>query len=662
MNWDRVVRAKSRVSFSGILFFVSAALFSGCAPSGMEALLEGERFMREGRYDEAIERFDLATQILPTDAQAWNHLGLAYHRADQKIAAAQAYRKALQINQDLAPAHFNLGMLSLEQNHLPSAVSQLTTFTVLERDSLDGWLMLGSAQLRDSQLNGAEASFRHALRLRPQLPEALNGLGMVEAQRQRVREALAQFASALQVKPDFGPALLNLAILTHPYDPSMALQRYKNYLIHHPTGSRAGEVRDIVREIEEKLFAQRESAAVTARNSSPAIHQVTAPKDQTQLASESRKDVPTNAPPSLVPSTNLPPRMAVQVSTQLVQVARADVPVTKTNDGARADVNQTAVTNQATLKPEPTVREVRGESGFVLKPTVDVASRPVTNEIPQVTEPPMVSSTPADRSQATAMPPATSLPEPERRTIVDRLNPANWFTRDRTPKITPLDSSADSRPTRVAMAPPSRRTPENGSSPSSVPEESEPLATTAPQDTPIAVQPSFPRYAYRPPTNLLVGDRPSARDAVARGVETHRQSEYNSAIQAYREAVRLDPSFFEAHYNLGLAAYEVRDWPLSLSSYETALSIKPTSADTRYNFALALQRAGYVPDAAAQLEKIVEDLPSETQAHFSLAKLYAEQLHRPNLAAEHYRKVLDSDPRHPQASAIRFWLMGQGQR
>jgi hypothetical protein len=44
------------------------------------------------------------------------------------------------------------------------------------------------------------------------------------------------------------------------------------------------------------------------------------------------------------------------------------------------------------------------------------------------------------------------------------------------------------------------------------------------------------------------------------------------------------------------------------------------------------------------------------RVHFSLGHLYAEYLGRTDLARAHYRKVLEMDSQHAQASAIRYWL------
>ena len=74
---------------------------------------------------------------------------------------------------------------------------------------------------------------------------------------------------------------------------------------------------------------------------------------------------------------------------------------------------------------------------------------------------------------------------------------------------------------------------------------------------------------------------------------------------------------------------------------------------------IAAGEGNYLIDAGNELEKLLQDNPEETRGHLSLAKLYADQLGRVDLARLHYRRVLEIDPKHPQAAAIRFWLAGR---
>src|SRR3954464_971173 len=167
----------SGAAFSRVLWaLVSMVVLTGCGPPGPRALLKGEKLIREGHYAEAIPKLEQATQQLPKNAQAWNHLGLAYHGNNQAMLAIRAYRQAIVLDNKLAAARYNLGCLYLDQNELPSAIEQLTSFTYVQPNAPDGWVKLGTAQLRSSRLDLAERHFRTALDLQANNLEALNGL------------------------------------------------------------------------------------------------------------------------------------------------------------------------------------------------------------------------------------------------------------------------------------------------------------------------------------------------------------------------------------------------------------------------------------------------------------------------------------------------------
>lgn len=181
--------------------------------------------------------------------------------------------------------------------------------------------------------------------------------------------------------------------------------------------------------------------------------------------------------------------------------------------------------------------------------------------------------------------------------------------------------------------------------------------TAVPPPPPAAVSPRvIARYDYLSPAKPAAGDRVLAERLLREGVSAQQAGKLSQALAQYRAAVRADPGFFEARFNEGLAAYELGNFKQSLEAYEYALAIQPDSVDARYNLALALKRANYLLDAAAQLERLLASHPNEARAHYSLATLYAHQLDAPDRAQPHFQKVLELQPRHPDAGQIRFWL------
>lgn len=77
------------------------------------AIQEGEALFAAGQFPEALEKFKAATEKEPTVALAWNDLGLAHKKQEQREEAEQAYNKAIELNAQYPEALNNLGTLKL---------------------------------------------------------------------------------------------------------------------------------------------------------------------------------------------------------------------------------------------------------------------------------------------------------------------------------------------------------------------------------------------------------------------------------------------------------------------------------------------------------------------------------------------------------------------
>ena len=421
--------------------------------------------------------------------------------------------------------------------------------------------------MQSHDVTAAEKSFSTVLYLNPNNPEALNGFGLTHIERGRPREAAQFFAAAAREKPDYRPALLNLATVAQQYlhDNALALQNYRVYLALTPRPAIWDAVNDIANSLEQPT-------AVAVANPLPvsgAVHAVAPPRTQAVARASSN-----------------PPRGTI-----------TPAPVVK---------------NQ----PEPVI----------------------------VQPEPVIIGTPLATVKTGA---------------VHKLNPLNWFRSPAPEKysdngVTPLPApAADSN--RVSSAP---LPPANASSTAQTASASGPAPVIVPKPVKIVqpAPPAFPRYLYLSPRKPPAGDRRTASGAFTRAREFEQDLRWPDVMQSYRQAAELDPGWFEAQYNYGVVAYRLRNYNQSLAAYEMALAIQPDSVGARYNFALALEAAGYVPDAVNELEKIVAGNPNEVRAHLALGNLYAQQLHNPVRARQHYLKVLAVNPGNPQAGDIQFWL------
>jgi Flp pilus assembly protein TadD len=330
----------ARGLLAGIFSLLLAAALTGCRPPGPRALLDGQRLVERGQFTEAIERLKTATSLLSTNAEAWNYLGLAYHQAGQPNEAVDAYKKALSLDQNLVEVHYNLGCLWLEQNRPELAKGELTAYTLHRGDNApEGWIKLGEAQLALRDLAGAEKSLNEARQFDAQNPEALNDIGVIEEQRNRPSEAAQYFSAALKTKPDYGPAILNLAIVSqlHLNNRQYALQRYQDYLALKPRPANWEAVDAVARALGQELSPTPASPSAGSRAPAPAetASQASPPRSaSTGVTRTARNEPSAPSTPRPAPSGASTPVEVVQVAPEPVIRAAQDTGPGKSSPGA----------------------------------------------------------------------------------------------------------------------------------------------------------------------------------------------------------------------------------------------------------------------------------------------------------------------------------------
>lgn len=695
---------------------------AGCTPSGPRALLQGEQLIRKGNHESAVAKLELAVNLMPNEARAWNYLGVARHGAGAYGDAIIAYQRAQALDRNLAAARYNLGELYLEQGNPLSASEELMVFTALEPKSVNGWLRLGDALLAVPQLEKALNAYYAALNLDREMPAAYNGVGLIQLQRKNPQQAHRFFVEALKYDPDYTPAILNLAVMAHQTPDALpsALNRYKEYLAKAPDAANAAGVRTAIRQIELKLnpppvvveavepktnvappiaesprtattnvSATVQLATATNRNTSPKVPVVD--RDPPSVPA----GTPTNSGAVVAVKTNSPTAPPKSPPPKLVGVATNKTPATVAKNNppeVRRPVESRDQPAIQKTEPQPAISEQVESSTQPPKPAITTtaprrneAVSPPETERAATEEPPLEvvniaeSEVPAAETgaQPTPIQPVASsnpVPPPSTNAIVSkvestggeerdrgffqRINPVNLFRRDRSEPepirtsdiITPLPG--DPEPT---LRPADRTTAD--SEPAATPVREVAAVTPEPRVTPLPTTAVMaPRYEYGRIPKPKPGDRGAAERLFERGIGAQTRQDSAGASTFFAAAAEADPTYFPAQYNLGLAAYKSGQWFKAMSAFETALALDSSSVEARYNFALTLQKSNFAADAAVELEKLVAARPDHTPSHLLLGNVYAQSLDNVDGARKHYARVLELDPRHPQATAIRYWL------
>ncbi|MFO7495295.1 MAG: tetratricopeptide repeat protein [Desulfobacterales bacterium] len=123
-------------------------------------------------------------------------------------------------------------------------------------------------------------------------------------------------------------------------------------------------------------------------------------------------------------------------------------------------------------------------------------------------------------------------------------------------------------------------------------------------------------------------------------------------IACYERAQALGYTHDEGlFFNAGMAYLELDLVPQALEAFQQALTLNPDGADDHFGMALALQAAGDIPAAEARLRQTVLLDPGHIDARLQLALIYIQSGDTDGARAE-LQAVLARDPENAQARQL----------
>lgn len=164
-------------------------------------------------FSDEVELWRTNIAAVPTNARAYNSLGLALATRGDLQAATTHYRHALELAPDFVMAHINLGLALKASGELALAVSHYKRALSLQPDNVDALVDLGIALEHLGQRQSAILLYRRALAIAPDmaaihynLATALDAVGQQPA-------AIDHYRRALAIAPHLTAAHFHLAQL-----------------------------------------------------------------------------------------------------------------------------------------------------------------------------------------------------------------------------------------------------------------------------------------------------------------------------------------------------------------------------------------------------------------------------------------------------------------
>ena len=116
----------------------------------------------------------------------------------------------------------------------------------------------------------------------------------------------------------------------------------------------------------------------------------------------------------------------------------------------------------------------------------------------------------------------------------------------------------------------------------------------------------------------------SVQELIKKGIELHDERDYKQAIEAYKEALEIDPNSMLATYELALSYLALRDYDNASKLSKDVINSKDEkllSAAYRVK-SQALVEKGKTDEAIALLENAIKIIKNDYNLHFNLALNY----------------------------------------
>jgi tetratricopeptide (TPR) repeat protein len=177
----------------------------------------GKALLAVDRVDEARRSFEKALELDAESPEAFEWLARSLVAEGSPGLAKEALDRGLQAVPDAPALHYAYGQMLAQEQSFEKSIKHLETAIRLSRDTLEAPIpldelhhTLAGALLMSGRVEEGISQLEQALAANSENVMVLNDLGFVQEQLGRLDEARSYYRRALDLKPDFLPAMENL--------------------------------------------------------------------------------------------------------------------------------------------------------------------------------------------------------------------------------------------------------------------------------------------------------------------------------------------------------------------------------------------------------------------------------------------------------------------
>lgn len=234
----------------------SDKLATGGATRGPEddfdkTMKQGNELYEAGKYKEAAQHYDRAAKLKPEVFRAFYALGAAHEAAGQFKEAASAYKTAVALKPDpvnddpndpLKSQYALANSQAASGQHAEAVNTYRQVIDTLEKSGArvaNPYYNLALSLDALGRQEDAVATFAKAVEIDPNYAEAHYNLGVIHSRAERYGEAVESFKRALAARADYPEALYNLGLAYYLMDNNAGLveQQKKLKAMNSPLAS-----------------------------------------------------------------------------------------------------------------------------------------------------------------------------------------------------------------------------------------------------------------------------------------------------------------------------------------------------------------------------------------------------------------------------------------
>jgi len=137
-------------------------------------------------------------------------------------------------------------------------------------------------------------------------------------------------------------------------------------------------------------------------------------------------------------------------------------------------------------------------------------------------------------------------------------------------------------------------------------------------------------------------------DQMKKGERLFLAGDFKGALNEFKGIVSAEPDSPQAHYNLGLASYELGMYQEAVNAYEKAIQLKSDFGEAHFNLGVVYDRSGQPDKALAEYKLAMRHGVDDASVHFNMG-LSLMKLSRMEEARKEYLRALELDRKMAEA-------------